>query len=172
MTLTTTIEATTMDSSTVVRATRLAQMIEAGSVLVPVQVRIVTPAGRQLLPVTNIKVESGVIEVTSQLESKVSVQCFDDATALDVFVDANRKPVFLQDFDGEIAEYETERRDEQAGAAAVALEFGAKVWDVAHGLRPAFILENIVTYSLIYDELFKRWASGSESKAQLRQLAA
>ena len=131
---TTTIEGAIMDPSTVNRAARLAQMIEAGSVSVPVQVRIVTDAGRHILPVTKVKVEGGVIEVTSQLDSQISVQCFDDLTALDVFVDANRKPVFLQDFDGEIAEYEIERRDEQLSAAAVALEYGAKVWDVAHGV--------------------------------------
>lgn len=172
MNLTPTIEATTMNPSTINRATRLAKMIEAGSVSVPVQVRIVTKAGRQILPVTKVKIGGGVIEVTSRLDSQMSVQCFDDVTALDVFVDANRKPVFLQDFDGEIAEYEREKRDEQVSAAAVALEFGFKVWDVAHGVRPAFILENVASYSLIYDELFQRWAIASESQAQARQLAA
>jgi hypothetical protein len=172
MNLTPTIEDTTMNPSTVNRAARLAKMIEAGSVSVPVQVRIVTKAGRQILPVTKVKIGGGVIEVTSQLDSQMSVQCFDDVTAIDVFVDSNRKPVFLQDFDGEIAEYETERRDEQIGAAAVALEFGAKVWDVAHGLRPSFTLEDVASYSRIYDELFQRWAMASELQAQARQLAA
>lgn len=172
MKLTTTIEATTMISSAADRAARLAQMIQAESVSVPVQVRIITKTSRQLLPVTNVKVAGGVVEVTSQAGHKLSVRSFNNVVAFEAFVDAVGKPVFLEDLSKDITGYDGEKRDELENAAAVATAFSAKVWDVAHGLRPASTLEFVATYSLIYDELFKLWTGGYQPQAEIRQQAA
>lgn len=161
-----------MISSAADRAARLAKMIEAGSVSVPVQVRVITNTSRQLLPANSVRVAGGVIEVTSQAGRKLSVHSFNNVMAFEAFEDAVGKPVFLENLNEDITGYEGENRDELGNAAAVASAFGAKVWDVAHGVRPAFTLEHVANYSLIYDELFRRWAMASELQAQARQLAA
>ena len=93
---TTTMEATTMISSAADRAARLAKMIEAGSVSVPVQVRIITNTSRQLLLANNVKVSGGVVEVTSQAGRKLSAHSFNNVMAFEAFVDAAGKPVFLK----------------------------------------------------------------------------
>ncbi len=90
---TTTIEAATMDPSTVTRATRLVQVIEAGSDEMVSQENCHQTLRSRILPVTQVKVEGEVIEVTSQLDTQISVQCIDDVTALDVFVDARESGV-------------------------------------------------------------------------------